>query len=50
MTKYDVKLEKTKLTKVHRDPELINVQERVSAKIFEVFYSNYVQASQVEWS
>ena len=45
MTKYDIKSEKTKLTKVHRDLELLKVQESVSAKIFEVFYSNYVQAS-----
>jgi hypothetical protein len=49
MTKYDVKLEKTKLTKVHKDNYLLKVQDCVSTKIFESFYRNYVEANDVEW-
>jgi len=41
-TKYDVKLEKSKLTYAHKDPRLEEVKRRVSAKIFALFYQNYV--------
>ena len=44
MTKYNVKVETTKLTRVHKDIYLQEVQRKVSSRVFEAFYSNYVEA------
>lgn len=45
---YIVKPEKTKLTRVHKDLHLNNVQKVLSATMFEFFYENYVKASEVK--
>ena len=46
MTKYDIKSEKTKLTKVHRDLELLKVQESVSRLNIYSFLANAFSAQQ----
>ena len=48
--KYCIALEKSKLPEVHRDTHLLDVQRHVSAKVFKLFYSNYIESSQVVWS
>ena len=48
-TKYNVKLEKSKLTYAHQDYYLEEVKKTVSAKIISSFYQNYVKAEQIKW-
>lgn len=48
--KYCVAFEKSKLPEVHKDYRLINVQRHVSAKIFKLFYANYIEAASVYWT
>ena len=48
--KYCIALEKSKLAEVHKDINLLDVQRHVSAKILKLFYSNYIEASQVFWT
>jgi hypothetical protein len=40
----EIKIEKTALTKAHRDFPLKIVQRNVSSRVFEHFYANYIDS------
>jgi hypothetical protein len=44
-----MRYEMSKLTRVHRDYNLYNVQNKTSSKIFGVFYENYVFSLRAMW-
>ena len=46
---HEVKIEKSKLPRLHRDAELNRVQRRLSAKVFNSFYKNYIDSANVKW-
>jgi hypothetical protein len=48
--KYCVSLEKSRLPEVHKDIFLSDVQDHVSARIFKLFYANYIESFLVNWN
>ena len=44
------KVETSKLTRSHKDFKLIDVQRRVSDRIFKLFYDNYCDSFSVTWN
>ena len=48
LNKEEYKINVTKITRSHRDKNLLDVQVRLSERLFSVFYDNYIESYSVE--
>ena len=49
LNKEKYKITLTKITRSHRDKHLLDVQVRLSERLFSVFYDNYIESYSVKW-